>query len=86
MCVLSHVRLFATQWYVAHKAPLSMEFSMQDYWHGLPVPTLGDLANPGIETASLASPALVGRFFTTLPPGKPKLTVLQFGGFWERIN
>ena len=86
MCVLSHVRLFATQWYVAHKAPLSMELSMQDYWHGLPFPTLGDLANPGIETASLASPALVGRFFTTLPPGKPKLTVLQFGGFWERIN
>ena len=86
MCVLSHVRLFATQWYVAHKAPLSLEFSRQDYWCGLPFPTPGDLPNPGIETASLASPALVGRFFTTLPPGKPKLTVLQFGGFWERIN
>ena len=86
MCVLSHVRLFATQRYVAHKATLSMEFSRQDYWCGLPFPIPGNLPNPGIETASLASPALVGRFFTTLPPGKPKLTVLQFGGFWERIN
>ena len=86
MCGLSHVRLFATQWTVAHQAPLSMEFSRQEYWSGLPFPTPGDLPEPGIKTASLASPALTGRFFTTMPPGKPKLTVLQFGGFWERIN
>ena len=83
---LSHVQLFATQWTVAHQAPLSMEFSRQEYWSGLPFPTPGDLPEPGIKTASLASPALTGRFFTTMPPGKPKLTVLQFGGFWERIN
>ena len=86
MCGLSHVQLFATQWTVAHQAPLSMEFSRQEYWSGLPFPTPGDLPEPGIKTASLASPALTGRFFTTMPPGKPKLTVLQFGGFWERIN
>ena len=84
MCVLSHIRLFATQWTVAHQAPL--EFSRQEYWSGLPFPTPGDLSEPGNKTASLASPALAGRFFTTIPPGKPKLTVLQFGGFWERIN
>ena len=86
MCGLSHVQLFATQWTVAHQAPLSMEFSRQEYWSGLPFPTPGDLPEPGIKTASLASPALTGRFVTTMPPGKPKLTVLQFGGFWERIN
>ena len=83
---LSHVQLFATQWTVAHQAPLSMEFSRQEYWSGLTFHTPGDLPEPGIKTASLASPALTGRFFTTMPPGKPKLTVLQFGGFWERIN
>ena len=48
-----------------------MEFSRQEYWSGLLFPTLGDLPDPGIELASLASPALAGRFFTTVPPGKP---------------
>ena len=51
--------------------PLSMEFSRQEYWSGLPFPTPGDLSNSGIEPVSLASPALAGRFFTTVPPGKP---------------
>ena len=55
------------------QAPLSMEFSRQDYWSGLPFPTPGDLADPGIEAASLVSPALAGRFFITGPPGKPPL-------------
>jgi len=45
-----------------------MEFSRQEYWSGLPFPPMGDLPNSGIEPAS---PALVGRFFTTEPPGKP---------------
>ena len=40
----------------------------EEYWSGLPFPTPGDLPNPGIEPASLASPALAGRFFTTAPP------------------
>ena len=51
--------------YVAHQTPLSMEFSKQEYWSGLPFPVLGDLPNPGIKPTSLVSPALAGRFFTT---------------------
>ena len=42
-----------------------MVFSRQEYWSGLPGPSPGDLPNPGIEPASLMSPALAGRFFTT---------------------
>ena len=61
----SHLRLFATLWTVAHKAPLSMGFSRQENWNGLPCPPSGDLPEPGIEPTSLTSPALVGRFCTT---------------------
>ena len=66
----------ATPWTVAHQAPLSMEFSRQEYWSGLPCSPPGDLPNPGIETTPPASPALAGRFFTVEPPGKPQ----AFGG------
>ena len=66
---LTYVRLFASPWTVAHQAPLSMEFSRQEYWSGLPFPTPGYLPNPGIEPAYLASPTLAGGFFTTVPPG-----------------
>ena len=52
--LLSHVRLFATPWTVAHQAPLSMEFSRQEYWSGLPFPSPGNLSNPRIEPRSLA--------------------------------
>ena len=68
--MLSHVRLVATPWTVAHQAPLSMGFPRQEDWSGLPFPTPGDLLDVGIELTCLASPALVGRFFTTAPPGK----------------
>ena len=68
--LLGHVRLFATPWTVAHQAPLSMGFSRQEYWSGLPFPLAGDLLDPGIEPES---PALAGGFFTTEPPGKPNL-------------
>ena len=44
---LSHVRLFATPWTVAHQTPPSMEFSRQEYWSGLPFPSPGDLPDPG---------------------------------------
>ena len=44
--------------------------SRQEYWSGLPFPSPGDLSDPGIEPASLMSPALAGRFFTTVPPMK----------------
>ena len=74
MRVLSCVQLFATPWTVAHQTPLSMEFSRQEYWSGLPFPSLGDLPDPGIEPTSLASLALAGRFFTSVPPGKPCIT------------
>ena len=50
---------------IAHEAPVSMGFSRQEYWSGLPYPPPGDLPNPGIEPASLMSPALAGGFFTT---------------------
>ena len=60
----SHVRLFATLWTVARQASLSMGFSRQEYWSGLPCPPSGDLPHPGIEPASLMSLALAGRFFT----------------------
>ena len=53
---------------IAHQAPLSVEFSRQEHWSGLPFPSLGDLPNPGTEPVS---PALAGRFFTTEPPGMP---------------
>ena len=55
----------ATPWTVACQAPLSMGFSRQEYWSGLPCPPQGNLPHPGIESTSLMSPALVGQFFTT---------------------
>ena len=63
--MLSCFQLFATWWTVAHKTPLSMGFSRQEYWSGLPCLPLGDLPDPGIEPTSLTSPALAERFFTT---------------------
>ena len=70
-CMFSHIWIFMTPWTIACKTPLSMEFSRQKYWHGLPFPSPGDLPDPGIKPTSLAPPALAGRFFTTEPPGKP---------------
>ena len=69
--VLSYVWLFVASWTVAHQVPLSMEFSRQEYWSGLPFPTPRDLPNPGIELMSLASPALAAQSSLLTPPGKP---------------
>ena len=66
MCVLSRVRFFVTPWAVAHQSPLPMESSRQEYQGGLPFPTPGDLPDPGIEPASLISPALASRLFSTI--------------------
>ena len=69
--VLSHfsrVQHFAALWAVALQAPLSVGFSRQEYWTGLPCPLPGDLPDPGIKPES---PSLTGEFFTTGPPGKP---------------
>ena len=52
-------------WTVASQAPLSMGFSRQEYWSGLSCPIPGDLPDPGIKPASLMSPTLADRFFTT---------------------
>ena len=68
----SHVQLFATLWTVAHQALLSMGFSRQKYWSGLPPPE--NLPDAGMETTSPVSPALAGTFFTTEPPRKPPKT------------
>ena len=52
----SHIQLFVTPWTVAHQAPLSMGFSRQEYWSGLPYPAPGDHPNPGMEPKSLIPP------------------------------
>ena len=65
---LSRVRLFATPWTVARQAPLSMGFSRQEYWSGLPFPSPEDLPNPEIESRS---PALQADALSSEPPGKP---------------
>ena len=54
---ISHIQLFATTWTVAHQALLSMGLPRQEYWIGLPFPSLGDLPDPGIEPASCAGQA-----------------------------
>ena len=69
MKLLSRVRLFATPWTVAHQAPLSIGFSRQGYWSGLPFPFPGDLLDPGIEPGSSALQADTLPFE---PPGKPQ--------------
>ena len=73
----------ANPWTVAHQAPLSLEFSEQEYWGGLPFPPPEDLPNTGTEPASLA---LAGRLFTTAQPGKPlpKRALLLL--LWLRIH
>ena len=89
----SRVQLFATLWTTVRQTHLSLGFSRQEYWSGLPCPLPEYLPDPGIEPTSLLSPALVGRFFTTsatwgatelphgvLNPGEPlqtKPTALQ---------
>ena len=62
--LLHCVRFFVTLWTVALQAPLSMGFSRQEYWSGLPCPPPGDLSDPGIEPTSLMFAASAGRFFT----------------------
>ena len=64
----SCVRFFATLWTVACQVPLSLGFSRQEYWSGLPFPSPGDLPNPGIEPGS---PTLQADALTSEPPGKP---------------
>ena len=64
----SRVQLFATPWTVVHQAFLSMGFSRQEYWRGLPFPPPGDLPDPASPAMSLV---LLGGFFATEPLGEP---------------
>ena len=65
---LSRVQLSVAPWNVAYQAPPSMGFSRQEYWSGLPLPSPGDLPDPGIEPRS---PAPQADALASEPPGKP---------------
>ena len=84
MCACS-VGCDSLQLYGAYQAPLSMEFSRLEYWSGVPFPASGDLPDPGIKPASLASPALAGGFFIIVPPGKPNLVICVHISFLFQI-
>ena len=73
----SPVQLFATLWSVACQAPLSIGFSRQEYWSGLPCPPSGNLLHPRIKNVSLMSPALAGVFFTTSTKARQKLLIIR---------
>ena len=74
---LSHVRLFVTPWPITHVAPLSMRFSRQEYWSGMPHRPPANLPHPGIKLVSLTFPALAGGLFTTEPSVKPPGTDMR---------
>ena len=77
VCSFHHVPSFVTPQTGAFQAPPSVEFSKQEDWSGLLLPTLGDHPDPGIKPMSLvspASPALAGGLFIAEPPGKPQET------------
>ena len=76
-CMLLHftgVWLFATKWTVACKAPLSMGFSRQEYWSGLPCPPLGDLPDPGVESGYLNLLHWQACSLPPVLPGKPSIS------------
>ena len=86
MCALSCFQLFAPPWTIALQALLSMKFSKQEYWSGLPFPPPGDLPNPGIKPEFPMSPALAGRFFTTVPANVYIYIYIYFFFFFCRVG
>ena len=70
-----YVKPFATLWTVTHKASVSLGFSRQEYWIGLPCLPPEDLPDPGIEPVSLAAPAVQVESLPPAPPGKPLWTL-----------
>ena len=80
---LSHVRIFATPGTVAYQAPLSMGFSKQEYWSGLPFPSPGDLPNPGIKLGSLV---LQADTLPSEPPGKCFVLNYSKNGGWKHMK
>ena len=77
VCVCSVVSDSVMPQTVACQAPLSMEYSRQEYWSGFPFPPSVFLPDPGMETESLVSPMLAGGFFTTEPLRKPYIYKIQ---------
>ena len=85
---LSRIQLFVTPWTITRQAPLSKEFSRQEYWGGLLFPSLGNLPYPGIESRCPASQA---NFLPSEPHGKVLLTcvhtiILIWGHYWGNIT
>ena len=80
MCVVfvfGLVQPFGITRAVAHQAPLSVEFSKQEYCNRFPFPSPGDLPYPGTQSAFPASPALASIFFITVPHGAPLNSTLR---------
>ena len=85
-CFVSLITLWPERYLagcVAHQAPLSMGFSRQEYWSGLPFPPPGDLPDPGIETAF---PALARGFFATEPPVYDACNPMDGGAWWAAVH
>ena len=61
VCTLGHVLLFVTSWTLVYQVSLSMQFSSQEYWSGLPFPTTGSLPDPGIQPACISHVSSIGR-------------------------
>ena len=82
----SHVQLFGPHWSAGHQASLSMGFSRQENWSMLPCPPPGDLPDSGIESASLMSPALIGRFLTTSTTWRESEVTQSFPTFCDPMD
>ena len=82
--MLSCVQLFAALWTVALQAPLSMEFSRQEYWSRLPFPSPGNFLTQGLNSISCSS-CTVGRFFTAEPLRKPNVDCIIYSIFYLHL-
>ena len=78
--MLSCVQLFMTSWTVAHQAPLSIEFSRQEYWSGLPFPPARDLPDPGVAENKYTDPKQIKSFVNILT--RKKLMIVFFQYTW----
>ena len=84
-CVISCVQLYAMSWTRAHQALLSMKFSSQEYWNGLPFSTPGDLPDPVMKPTSLVSPVWAEGIFTIAPHRKPKILICVYKYIFKHI-
>ena len=90
VCVLSHfgrVQLIVSPWTAARRAPLSVGFSRQEYWNGLPCPPPGDLPNPRIKPVSLLSNLhWQAGALPLAPPEKPTGKLMVERNIWELFS